>query len=118
VALGSTVVASLLAVSGPVWEILTASPNVILDAATSNPDLVKFVWSVEWLRKSILTNLVVRGILGAHAWRRLLLATLGSLAQVKRAWQVYKTNGEQKNVVDRAVEEGKLTSLLLLASFV
>jgi 4-hydroxybenzoate polyprenyltransferase len=53
-----------------------------------------------------------------HATRKLILASIGSLAMVRRAWQVYNTEGEDREIVDCAVEEGKLSIMFLLASFV
>jgi 4-hydroxybenzoate polyprenyltransferase len=50
--------------------------------------------------------------------RRLLFASLGSVAQVRRAWQVFRTEGQDTSVVKTAVEEGLLSVVLLLASFV
>jgi hypothetical protein len=37
---------------------------------------------------------------------------------VRRAWQVYNTEGEDREIVDCAVEEGKISIMFLLASFV
>ena len=50
--------------------------------------------------------------------RALALALLGSLAQVRRAYQVLRTDGTSRELVSQAVEDGKTTVLLLLASFV
>lgn len=50
--------------------------------------------------------------------RALAFAVLGSLAQLRRAYQVLRTDGTSRDLVSQAVEEGKLTVLLLLASFV
>eukprot|EP00980_Cylindrotheca_fusiformis_P014740 scaffold4009_cov124-Cylindrotheca_fusiformis.AAC.20 len=50
--------------------------------------------------------------------RRLGLASLGGIAQLRRSWQVYKFEGMDKEVNDRAVDEGLLTVALILASFV
>lgn len=52
------------------------------------------------------------------AARKLILATVGNVAMIGRAWEVYKTDGEDRKVVDRAIEEGKLTIMFLLASYV
>ena len=48
----------------------------------------------------------------------LALAMLGGTAQVHRAWQVLRTKGKNETVNDRAVNEGLLTVMLILASFV
>jgi 4-hydroxybenzoate polyprenyltransferase len=50
--------------------------------------------------------------------RALAFAVLGSLAQLRRAYQVLRTDGTSRDLVSQAVEEGKITVLLLLASFV
>ena len=50
--------------------------------------------------------------------RRLALAGLGSLAQIGRAWQVFESEGQNSSKVQRAVEEGLLSVVLLVVSFV
>ena len=50
--------------------------------------------------------------------RRWLLATLGATAHLRRGWQVFQTEGQDPEVVSRAVNEGLLTVVVLLASFV
>jgi 4-hydroxybenzoate polyprenyltransferase len=54
---------------------------------------------------------------GTVGKRQRAFALAGSLAQTRRAVQVARTNGEDPEVVARAVDEGKNTVLLLLASF-
>ena len=49
---------------------------------------------------------------------RVALAGVGSAWMIYRAWQVYQVQGQDRIVVDRAIEEGKWSVLLLLASFV
>ena len=49
--------------------------------------------------------------------RRLLLATLGSVLQVRRSYQVFATEGQNEAIVSQAVDEGLLTMVPLLASF-
>jgi 4-hydroxybenzoate polyprenyltransferase len=49
--------------------------------------------------------------------RRLLLATLGSVLQLRRSHQVFTTEGQNVEVVSQAVDEGLLTMVPLLASF-
>ena len=44
-------------------------------------------------------------------------ALLGTVAQLRRVYQVTRTGGTSKDLVDKAVEEGKVTMLFLLASF-
>lgn len=55
---------------------------------------------------------------GGGAVRRLALASLASATALRRAYQVWHTRGADKTVNDRAVQEGLLTVLVLLASFV
>lgn len=50
--------------------------------------------------------------------RRWLLAILGGTAQLRRGWQVFQSEGQDPEIVSRAVEEGLLTVVVLLASFV
>jgi 4-hydroxybenzoate polyprenyltransferase len=52
------------------------------------------------------------------AVRRLVMAAIGGLAQLRRSWQVYQTEGEDPLVVDAAVKEGLLSVVLIMASFV
>jgi 4-hydroxybenzoate polyprenyltransferase len=57
-------------------------------------------------------------LVGWTSGRQLALAALGSLAQTWRAFEVTLTQGEDTAVVDRAIEEGKLSVMFLLASYV
>jgi hypothetical protein len=50
--------------------------------------------------------------------RRLFLASVGSLAQMRRYWNVVQTEGQDPQAVDVAVREGLLSMVLLLASFI
>eukprot|EP00540_Astrosyne_radiata_P002750 CAMPEP_0116827936 /NCGR_PEP_ID=MMETSP0418-20121206/3380_1 /TAXON_ID=1158023 /ORGANISM="Astrosyne radiata, Strain 13vi08-1A" /LENGTH=100 /DNA_ID=CAMNT_0004456775 /DNA_START=211 /DNA_END=513 /DNA_ORIENTATION=- len=50
--------------------------------------------------------------------RQIGLAMVGSLVMLYRSLRIVFTKGENKDIVDRAIEEGKITVLLLLASFV
>lgn len=52
------------------------------------------------------------------ATRQLVFASLGCLPQVRRAFDVYKTEGEDRPTIEKAVDESKLTFVLILASFV
>eukprot|EP00521_Asterionellopsis_glacialis_P007151 CAMPEP_0195288774 /NCGR_PEP_ID=MMETSP0707-20130614/5299_1 /TAXON_ID=33640 /ORGANISM="Asterionellopsis glacialis, Strain CCMP134" /LENGTH=506 /DNA_ID=CAMNT_0040348677 /DNA_START=289 /DNA_END=1810 /DNA_ORIENTATION=+ len=45
-------------------------------------------------------------------------ATIGSLRMLQRAWQVYRTQGTNTHINAIAIDEGKTTMLLLLASFI
>ena len=61
---------------------------------------------------------VLLALLGKESPRQWAFAGLGSVWLLTRAWQVWRVNGEDQNVVDRAIEDGKKSVLLLLASFV
>jgi 4-hydroxybenzoate polyprenyltransferase len=50
--------------------------------------------------------------------RRLLLATFGSVLQLRRSFQVFATEGQDTTLVSKAVDEGLLSMVPLLASFV
>jgi 4-hydroxybenzoate polyprenyltransferase len=50
--------------------------------------------------------------------RRLAMAALGGLAQLRRSWQVLETEGRDTDIVDVAVNEGLLTVIIIMASFV
>ena len=74
---------------------------------------------IQWVTGSGLTWTALLSTLRAsHVTRKLILASIGSLAMVRRAWQVCKTEGEDREIVNCAVEEGKLYVMFLLASFV
>jgi 4-hydroxybenzoate polyprenyltransferase len=61
---------------------------------------------------------VVKGRTNIPVMRQLVLSSLGSFAQLWRSWQVYKTEGMDRDVNDQAVREGLLSVALILASFV
>jgi len=63
-------------------------------------------------------NTITRNIVGIQPTVSLMFALAGSVRMVRRAFQVYQTNGANEHVNVVAVEEGKNTMLLLLASFV
>jgi len=52
------------------------------------------------------------------ATRQLILASIGCLPMLLRVWNVYETEGEDRPAVEQAVNEGKLTFMFILASFV
>ena len=58
------------------------------------------------------------GVVGASSVRQISLAAAGGLIMLFRHWQVFRTEGSDPDVVVRAIEEGKSTILLLLASYV
>jgi 4-hydroxybenzoate polyprenyltransferase len=94
VALSCTAAMTVAATMGPVWQIRQAVGS-----------------SLTWT--TLLSTLRT-----SPATRKLMLASIGSLAMMRRAWQVYKTEGEDRDIVERAIEEGKLSVMFLLASFV
>jgi 4-hydroxybenzoate polyprenyltransferase len=93
-ALSCTAAMTVAATMGPIWQIGQAVGS-----------------SLTW--KSLLSTLRT-----SSATRKLMLASIGSLAMMRRAWHVYETEGEDRDINDRAIEEGKLSVMLLLASFV
>jgi 4-hydroxybenzoate polyprenyltransferase len=54
----------------------------------------------------------------AASLRRLALASVGSALAIRRGYQVLKTGGAEKAVIEGAVDEGLITVLFFLASFV
>ncbi|KAI2511932.1 UbiA prenyltransferase family [Fragilaria crotonensis] len=57
-------------------------------------------------------------LLQHHRRRQVALGLLGTVAQIRRAYQVAHSGGTAPELVDKAVEEGKLTVLFLLASYI
>jgi hypothetical protein len=49
--------------------------------------------------------------------RKLLLSFVGSGMLLRRTYDVWRTNGEDDTLVDRAIDESLLSVLLVLASF-
>lgn len=92
VALGFTALMSTLAVSVPAFSVVD-----FLDVDGSQS---------------------VGAVLANPAVKKLILAMLGSAMQLRRATDVVKTEGNDAEVVDMAIEEGKLSVLFILASFV
>mmetsp|Transcript_5008 Transcript_5008/g.7278 ORF Transcript_5008/g.7278 Transcript_5008/m.7278 type:complete len:426 (+) Transcript_5008:129-1406(+) len=56
-------------------------------------------------------------LVGSTASKQVALASLGSLAMSRRAWQVYNTEGNDSDLIHRAVEEGKSTIMFIVAAF-
>ncbi len=56
--------------------------------------------------------------LGNFNVRQWILAVVGGAAQLRRGWQVFQTEGQNTDLVHKAVQEGLVTVILLLASFV
>ena len=96
-ALLCTVAMAAMAMMVPIWQIRLA----VVGSS-----------SLTW------TALLSTQLRASHATRKLILASIGSLAMMRRAWQVYKTEGEDREIVNCAIEEGKLYIMFLLASFV
>eukprot|EP00542_Grammatophora_oceanica_P017646 CAMPEP_0194035756 /NCGR_PEP_ID=MMETSP0009_2-20130614/8173_1 /TAXON_ID=210454 /ORGANISM="Grammatophora oceanica, Strain CCMP 410" /LENGTH=445 /DNA_ID=CAMNT_0038677241 /DNA_START=164 /DNA_END=1501 /DNA_ORIENTATION=- len=79
----------------------------------------RFASGVALASTSIMSVLVLIGpILGGINWRRLIFAVLGAGAMMKRVVDVVRTEGHDKDIVNKAIEEGHLTMMLLLASFI
>lgn len=57
-------------------------------------------------------------LLQHHRRRQVALGLIGTVAQIRRAYQVARSGGTAPELVDKAVEEGKLTVLFLLASYI
>jgi len=67
-----------------------------------------------------LSGPVLESVLGSPtgaSMRRLGMAAVGSLALVRRSWQVFRSEGLDPGIVNRSVDEGLLTVVFLLASF-
>jgi 4-hydroxybenzoate polyprenyltransferase len=65
-----------------------------------------------------LTSIPQQLLQQQHGRRQLAFALIGTVAQIGRAYQVARTGGTVPGLVDKAVEEGKLTVLFLLASYI
>jgi len=61
---------------------------------------------------------LTQSLSGKFYARRWILAAFGSGAQLRRGWQVFQSEGEDSDIVRKTVEEGLVTVILLLASFV
>ena len=75
----------------------------------------KFAAQVALVATAVMAGLAVAG---KESTRQLVLAAVGSLWMLYRAWHVLRVQGEDRGVVERAVEDGKLAVVMLLASFV
>ena len=58
------------------------------------------------------------GVIGAGSMRQIALAATGWSIMLFRHWQAFRTNGGDPDVVCKAVEQGKSTILVLLASYI
>ena len=95
-ALLCTAAMTICAIMGPIWKLVQSLGG-------------NYSW-----RAVSSTLLASRG----GATRQLILVSIGCLAMLRRAWAVCKTDGEDRTVVDQAIEEGKLTFVFILTSFV
>jgi 4-hydroxybenzoate polyprenyltransferase len=75
----------------------------------------KFAAQVSLVATAVMAGLALAG---KESSRQLVFAGIGSSWMLYRAWQVLRVQGEDRVVVDRAVEDGKLAVMMLLASFV
>jgi hypothetical protein len=106
VALGLTTLLSILAMSVPCLNFRRFFLSAAT-AATSGTTTATTLWS------SLVTS-----ILTTSPGRRFLLAGIGSIWQLRRSWQVYRTQGKDEHLIDRFVSEGMMALVFLLASFV
>ena len=65
-----------------------------------------------------LGGLSVVQLLRVPAIQRLLCGSLAGILMGRRGYQIYRTEGRDEDILEKAIEEGKFTSLLILASFV
>jgi 4-hydroxybenzoate polyprenyltransferase len=78
---------------------------------------------VAWISSMIVAALAVSGPIlesvdPSVTIRRAALAGMGSLLQMRRYWRVAETEGQDSHAIDVAVDEGLLSMVLLLASFI
>jgi len=86
----------------------------------------KFASTVGLVCSGAVTSLAIAGPLGDilnGRWngiilRRSILAAVGGLAQLRHGWRVFQTEGQDDDIVNKAINEGIFTVVLLLASFV
>jgi 4-hydroxybenzoate polyprenyltransferase len=86
----------------------------------------KFASTIGLVCSAAVAGLSVAGPLGEFltgTWnravlRRSVLAVVGGLVQLRNGWNVFQTEGQDSEVVNKAVTEGLFTVVLLLASFV
>jgi hypothetical protein len=102
VALGLTTALSVMAVSVP-W--LNFQRFMVVTTATA-------------VTSSTSALSLVSSIFTTSPGRRFLLASIGSVWQLGRSWQVYDTRGRDGHLIDRFVSEGMMALVFLLASFV
>lgn len=65
-----------------------------------------------------LVGPLTQSLSGDFRLRRWILAIVGGTAQLRRGWQVFQSEGQDADLVKKTVEEGLVTVILLLASFV
>eukprot|EP00538_Stauroneis_constricta_P013255 CAMPEP_0119558188 /NCGR_PEP_ID=MMETSP1352-20130426/10291_1 /TAXON_ID=265584 /ORGANISM="Stauroneis constricta, Strain CCMP1120" /LENGTH=607 /DNA_ID=CAMNT_0007605463 /DNA_START=49 /DNA_END=1872 /DNA_ORIENTATION=- len=85
----------------------------------------KFATQVSFVCSLVVSGLALAGPVASMkamspmvGVRRLGLALVGSVMQMRRAYQVLRVEGRDRDVVDKAVDEGLVSVVLLLASFV
>jgi hypothetical protein len=96
-ALVATAGMALISLGGPAWQLARAVP-------TSNVSVVSAFQTILQTAPSVM--------------RQMALAVTGSTMVLRRSWQVYRTEGNDPKVVDKAVDEGLIAVVVLLASFV
>lgn len=104
-AFASSVVMAVLAVSGPASRVLGAGLSAALSVGGGDAVAVFGAFATSLLASK-------------GDMLRLGLASLASGLMVRGAWDVCKSDGRDLAAAERAVEEGKLSILPLLASFI
>jgi len=106
VALGFVIAMCISACSEPLWSVVNINWNEYRPPLfESNQTFIKWTQTL-W------------NILSASAVRKLCLSASGSLWMIIRLLRVRRSEGEDKRVLDRFIEEGKGAILFLLTSFV
>jgi 4-hydroxybenzoate polyprenyltransferase len=83
----------------------------------------RFASKIAWFSSLIVAGVAVSGpILDSLdplvAVRRASLAGVGSLLQVRRYWKVKETQGDDREAISAAIDEGLLSIIVILASFI
>jgi 4-hydroxybenzoate polyprenyltransferase len=83
----------------------------------------RFASKIVWFSSLIVGGVSVSGpildSLDPHMdVRRASLAVVGSLLQLRRYWKVKETQGNDREAINAAVDEGLLSIIVILASFI
>jgi 4-hydroxybenzoate polyprenyltransferase len=83
--------------------------------------------ALDWLQLQRKHSFVVLPVASWRRWmrfwtvaplRRLTFAVLGSAILLRRSWQVFRTKGENPDIINTTVDESLYTIVFMLASFV